>query len=55
MEWLLNNLEWIVGGIVTILGILFGSSFVIKKNIQKSGDYSTNIQIGENNNYDIKK
>ena len=49
MEWLLNNLEWIVGSVITILGLIFGVSFVIKKNVQKSGRNSTNIQIGEIN------
>ena len=28
MEWLLNNLEWIVGSVITILGLIFGVSFV---------------------------
>ena len=50
MEWLLNNLEWIVGSVITILGLIFGVSFVIKKNVHKSGRNSTNIQIRENNN-----
>ena len=40
MEWLLNNLEWIVGSIITILGLIFGVSFIIKKNVQKSGKNS---------------
>jgi hypothetical protein len=54
MEWLLNNLEWIVGSVITILGLILGVSFVIKKNVQKSGRNSTNIQIGEIN-YDKRK
>lgn len=54
MEWLLNNLEWIVGSVITILGLIFGVYFVIKKNVQKSGRNSTNIQIGEIN-YDKRK
>ena len=37
MDWLLNNLEWIIGSIITLLGFIFGISFVIKKNVQKSG------------------
>lgn len=49
MEWLLNNLDWIVNSIITILGLIFGVSFIIKKNIQKSGKNSSNIQIGEIN------
>ena len=54
MEWLLNNLEWIVGSVITILGLIFGVCLVIKKNVQKSGKNSTNIQIGEIN-YDKRK
>ena len=54
MDWLLENLEWIVGSIVALLGVVFGTSFIIKKNIQKSGKNSTNIQIGEIN-YDKRK
>lgn len=49
MDWLLENLEWIVGSIVALLGVVFGTSFIIKKNIQKSGKDSTNIQIKEFN------
>lgn len=54
MNWFLDNLEWIVGGVITILGLIYGSSFVIKKNVQKSGKNSINVQIGEIN-YDKKK
>ena len=54
IEWLLDNLEWLVGSIITILGLIFGVSFVIKKNVQKSGKNSTNVQIGEIN-YDKRK
>ena len=54
MDWLLENLEWIVGSIVALLGVVFGTSFIIKKNIQKSGKNSTNIQI-EEINYDKRK
>lgn len=54
MEWLLNNLEWVVGSIITILGLIFGVSFTIKKNVQKSGKNSKNIQIGEIN-YEKRK
>lgn len=54
MEWLLDNLEWLVGSIITILGLIFGFSFIIKKNVQKSGKNSTNVQIGEIN-YDKRK
>ena len=54
MEWLLDNLEWLVGSIITILGLIFGVSFIIKKNVQKSGKNSTNVQIGEIN-YDKRK
>ena len=50
----LKDLEWIVGSVITILGLIFGVSFVIKKNVQKSGRNSTNIQIGEIN-YDKRK
>lgn len=54
MEWLLDNLEWLVGSIITILGLIFDVSFIIKKNVQKSGKNSTNVQIGEIN-YDKRK
>ena len=54
MEWPLDNLEWLVGSIITILGLIFGVSFIIKKNVQKSGKNSTNVQIGEIN-YDKRK
>ena len=54
MEWLLDNLEWLVGSIITILGLIFGVSFIIKKNVQKSGKNSTNVQSGEIN-YDKRK
>lgn len=54
IEWLLDNLEWLVGSIITILGLIFGVSFIIKKNVQKSGKNSTNVQIGEIN-YDKRK
>lgn len=54
MEWLLDNLEWLVGSIITILGLIFGVSFIIKKSVQKSGKNSTNVQIGEIN-YDKRK
>ena len=54
MDWLLENLEWIVGSIVALLGVVFGTSFIIKKNIQKPGKNSTNIQIG-GINYDKRK
>ena len=54
MNWLLENLEWIIGSIVALLGVIFGTSIIINKNIQKSGKNSTNIQIGEIN-YDKRK
>lgn len=53
MEWIIENKEWIFSGIgIFILGIII--NFFIKKNSrsfsqrQKSGDNSTNIQIGGN-------
>ena len=38
MDWLLENLEWIVGSIVALLGVVFGTSFIIKKNILSLND-----------------
>jgi len=48
IDWILDNKEWIFSGIgVSIFGLI---SFLIKKRtksikqVQKGGDYSTNIQ-----------
>ena len=51
MDWFFTNIEWIFSGI----GVFILSIFFIKnknKQIQKSGDNSTNIQVG--GNADIK-
>jgi hypothetical protein len=49
MEWILANKEWLFSGAaiavpLAIIGWLFSSR--ANKQIQKSGDNSTNIQVG---------
>jgi len=51
MEWLISNKEWIFSGVgVFVLGLII--TYFISSNkdkqYQKSGDNSTNIQIGGN-------
>ena len=51
MEWILENKEWLFSGVaiaipLTIISWLISSRR--NKQIQKSGDNSTNIQIGGN-------
>jgi hypothetical protein len=51
MEWILKNKEWLFSGIaiampLSIVGWLISGRR--SKQIQKSGDNSTNIQIGGN-------
>lgn len=49
MEWITQNKEWIFSGIgVFIIGLIFAvyKKQKFKKNKQKSGANSTNIQIG---------
>ena len=48
MEWIIDNKEWLLSGAaitipLSILGWLFSSQR--SKQIQKSGDNSTNIQV----------
>lgn len=49
MEWIIENIEWLFSGVaiaipLAIIGWLTSSRRT--KQIQKSGDNSTNIQIG---------
>jgi len=51
MEWILNNREWLFSGIAIAIPLAIVSWLIPsrrKKQIQKSGDNSTNIQIGGN-------
>ena len=51
LNWFLDNVEWLLGGIVPTTIIAIIGWFFIKpsnKQIQKSGDNSNNIQIGGN-------
>lgn len=51
MEWIAENKEWLFSGIAIALPIaIIGWLIVSRKNkqIQKSGDNSTNIQVGGN-------
>lgn len=51
MNWILNNKEWIFSGFAVAIPLsILGWFFASKKNkqIQKSGNDSTNIQIGGN-------
>ncbi|MCS4308597.1 hypothetical protein M2404_002954 [Rheinheimera pacifica] len=51
MEWILNNKEWLFSGIAIAIPIAIASWLIPSrrnKQIQKSGDNSTNIQIGGN-------
>ena len=49
MEWILENKQWLFSGVaiaipIAIISWLFSSR--ANKQIQKSGDNSTNIQVG---------
>lgn len=51
MEWIIQNKEWLFSGIaiavpLSVIGWLLSRSG--KKQIQKGGDNSTNIQVGGN-------
>ena len=51
MQWLIDNREWLFGGIavavpLAIIGWVVGVRR--SKQIQKSGSHSTNIQVGGN-------
>ncbi|MHB1392487.1 MAG: hypothetical protein ACYCYE_05275 [Clostridia bacterium] len=51
MEWIINNKEWLFSGIAIAIPLaIIGWFFSAKKNrqIQKSGNNSTNIQVGGN-------
>ena len=57
MEWIINNTEWIFSGIgVTVVSLIVGLLWKKHKSSksttmkQKSGNNSTNIQIGGNYN-----
>lgn len=49
MEWIIENKEWLFSGVaiaipLAIVGLFFSGQG--NKQVQKSGDNSTNIQIG---------
>jgi len=49
LDWIINNKEWLFGGIavaipLAILGWIFSPKS--NKQVQKSGNNSTNIQVG---------
>jgi hypothetical protein len=51
MEWIIQNKEWLFSGIaiaipLALIGWFFSSR--VNKQVQKSGDNSTNIQVGGN-------
>lgn len=51
MEWILKNKEWLFSGIAIAIPLAIVSWLISSrrnKQIQKSGDNSTNIQIGGN-------
>ncbi|MDX1721593.1 MAG: hypothetical protein R3355_00630 [Pseudomonas sp.] len=51
MEWILKNKEWLFSGIAIAIPLAIISWLISSrrnKQIQKSGDNSTNIQIGGN-------
>jgi hypothetical protein len=51
MEWILENKEWLFSGIAIAIPLAIISWLTSRrrnKQIQKSGDNSTNIQIGGN-------
>lgn len=46
--WIIENYEWLFGGLgVAIIGWIFFKNY---SQVQKSGDNSTNLQIGKNFN-----
>lgn len=58
MEWIIQNKEWLFSGIaiaipLAIIGWFFSSRG--NKQVQKSGDNSTNIQVGGNLKIDDNK
>lgn len=51
MEWIIENKEWLFSGIAIAIPLAIISWFISSrrnKQVQKSGDNSTNIQIGGN-------
>lgn len=58
MDWIIQNKEWLFSGIAIALPLaLIGwliKSRLTKKQIQKSGKNSTNIQVGGNININSK-
>ncbi|MCG8518435.1 MAG: hypothetical protein MI794_10630 [Pseudomonadales bacterium] len=56
MEWVIDNKEWIFSGFAVAVPLAFlGWFFSVKRNkqVQKGGDGSTNIQVG--NNLNVRK
>lgn len=61
VEWIIENKEWLFSGIAIAIPLAIFSWFITSsksKQVQKSGDNSTNIQvggdfkIGDNKDYD---
>jgi len=51
MQWITENKDWLFSGIAIAIPLaILGWSFSSRKNkqIQKSGDNSTNVQVGGN-------
>lgn len=58
MDWIIENKEWLFGGVLVAVPLALLGLFVSnKKNkqVQKSGDNSNNIQVGGNINIGDKK
>lgn len=58
MDWIIENKEWLFGGVLVAVPLALLGLFVSnKKNkqVQKSGDSSTNIQVGGSLNIGSKK
>lgn len=51
MEWIAENKDWLFSGVAIALPLAIAGWFISSrknKQIQKSGDNSTNIQVGGN-------
>ena len=58
MDWIIENKEWLFSGLAIALPLAFIGWFLSsKKNkqIQKGGNFSTNIQVGGNMNINRDK
>jgi len=51
LDWIIKNSEWLFSGIAVAVPLAVLGWFFVKKSnkqVQKSGSYSTNIQVGGN-------